>query len=271
MKGIRRVIVVLCFGWALFFAGLVDDIKAAEPGCSNLHVALLGDSMTWIGGDDCENPMGWTYYFKRKLQPASIYMYARSGATITNTVNTRKDPKAYTKVLDDDNVIYNQAIRLKEDVEAGKVSLPQLVIIYAGANDAWFASKRPGSTETDLTALENIKPTDMPSQATTLGKSLALIVKIIKEVLPESEILVVTPLEMTKVSAEKIHRLSDNIESVAKRLGCEVLRADREVEVRHSVEKRKFTNTKDGVHTNEQGAKLLSDAITSYVKAHYCR
>ena len=262
---------LLFWGWAVFLSGSADEIHAAEPGCSNLNVAILGDSMTWIGGDDCENPVGWTYYFKKELKPASIYIYARSGATITNTVNTHKDTQAFTKVLDDDNVIYNQAERLKEDLEAGKITAPDLVIIYAGANDAWFTSKRPGSYDTDLTGLGKIGADVVPSQATSLGKSLALSVKIIRQILPLSRILIVTPLEMSKVSAEKIHNLSDAIETVASRLGCDVIRADREVDVRHSVEKRKFTYTKDGVHTNEKGAALLSESLSNYVKLHYCK
>ena len=28
------------------------------------HVVVLGDSNTWLGGDECDNEKGWTFHFK---------------------------------------------------------------------------------------------------------------------------------------------------------------------------------------------------------------
>ena len=51
------------------------------------HVAILGDSNTWLGGDQCDQPRGWNKWFKDYFAPASCRSYARSGATLTNTAD----------------------------------------------------------------------------------------------------------------------------------------------------------------------------------------
>ena len=102
------------------------------------HVVILGDSNTWIGGDDCSQPRGWNYWFCQTAKPASCRSYARSGATWTHTEKTVCDTEEYTEVLSDNNVIYNQVNRLKKAYEAGEQPRPDLIIIMAGTNDAWF-------------------------------------------------------------------------------------------------------------------------------------
>ena len=79
-----------------------------------LHIAILGDSNTWLGGDECDNQKGWNKWFKDILQPASCRSYARSGATWTHTTKTKRDTKENIGKLGKDNVIFNQVMRLKE-------------------------------------------------------------------------------------------------------------------------------------------------------------
>lgn len=243
----------------------------AQSQCKDLDVVIFGDSMTWIGGEDSSQPTGWTYHFNKRIHPNSITTYARSGATITNTSVTRVNPDKYSEILDNDNVIYNQVSRYIIDFENNKISAPSLFIIYAGGNDAWFENKRPGSFEISLNEIQEVNYSDLPQNRTTLGESLALAVKNLKRTSPYAKILLITPIEMSKVPAEKIHSLSDKIQIVGEALDCDVLRADQKVEIRHDEELKKPRFTKDGVHTNPTGATLLSDVISEYVIENYCK
>ena len=108
-----------------------------------LHVVILGDSNTWLGGDDCNKPQGWNKWFCDAFQPASCRSYARSGATWTNTPQTRRNTQENIGILGNDNVIYNQICRLEEAIFNGSQPTPQLILILAGTNDAWFLKSRP--------------------------------------------------------------------------------------------------------------------------------
>lgn len=122
--------------WGLWLYG---NIQAQ----SVMHVVILGDSNTFIGGDQCDKPQGWNKWFKELAKPLSCRSYARSGATWTHTSNTVYDIEENTGVLSDNNVIYNQVNRLlKETGEEKTQPTPDLILIMAGTNDLWFASKR---------------------------------------------------------------------------------------------------------------------------------
>ena len=62
--------------WGLWLYG---NIQAQ----SVMHVVILGDSNTFIGGDQCDKPQGWNKWFKELANPLSCRSYARSGATWT--------------------------------------------------------------------------------------------------------------------------------------------------------------------------------------------
>ena len=94
-----------------YYASAQEQDNSAVPH-PTLHVVLLGDSNTWIGGDDCDKERGWNTWFKQLFQPASCKSYARSGATWTNTKVTKRNPKENIGNLGNDNVIYNQVVRL---------------------------------------------------------------------------------------------------------------------------------------------------------------
>lgn len=221
-------------------------------------LALLGDSMTWIGGDSCDKERGWTYHFKSAADSLfRIDMYARSGATWTNTSTTKGDPQAYSAKLDDENVIFAQVLRLIGASKNDSEKCPDIILIYAGANDAWFASKRPGIFNDSIKFTGNTQP----AACTSLSSSIDLCVSMLREAFPMARIVLMTPIEMSKTSAERINQVGDIIERCGDKAGIEVLRADRHVPIRHLVEKKKFTYTTDGVHSNPAGAKLIADYI----------
>lgn len=229
------------------------------------RVAILGDSMTWIGGDSCENPKGWTYTLKKSGIADYIDIYARSGATWTNTASTQSDTGFYSEVLHDNNVIYNQAMRLIDATRGMKKVSPDVIILFAGANDAWFSDRRPGIFNDTLQSLEKEYSieTDV-STVTSLAGSVALICDILKSEYPSAIIVAVTPLQMSKVSAESVFHVSDVIEKAANSRGCMAIRADKNVGILHQQESLSPTFTSDGVHTNPTGARLLAEYILSH-------
>lgn len=229
-------------------------------------VALLGDSMTWIGGDDCEKSTGWSYYLKETFPKSQISIYARSGATWTNTAQTKGDVNAYSDVLDNENVLYNQVRRLINDTAAHPEKTPTVIIVYAGANDAWFQKQRPGIFS-DITVPEGSVEDCLPSSYTSLASSIELDCRLLQEHFPDARLLLVTPVEMAPVTPDKVKRVGDVIEEIGKKQGIEVLRADKNVNIRHAVERIKPRRyTYDGVHTNPAGARLIANYIIDKLK-----
>lgn len=227
---------------------------------NKLKVALLGDSMTWIGGDSFEKPKGWTHYVDDL--PIEMKTYARSGATWTNTKETKGDTNAYSEVLDPENVIYNQALRLTDDTGFK----PDVVIIYAGTNDAWFSSKRPGLFGNTPPASETIEPGAKPADFTTLEGSIMLTNTLLRHRLPDVRIYLVTPANSGKISECAIQKVSEIIEKTGRKTGATVVRGDKLFGFHHKEEKTKpYRFTYDGVHTNEKGARKIADIIKSNI------
>lgn len=227
------------------------------------RIALLGDSMTWIGGDSCQNETGWSHVLKNSGIASAIEVYARSGATWTNTKATQRNPEHYTELLHDDNVVYNQTIRLIEKADSAHED-PDIIMIFAGANDAWFDSKRPGIYDNEDINVKYSTETD-PGSVTTLKGSIRLVSHILRERFPKSTLLFVTPLQMSKTDAETIFKISDLIEKTASENGWCTLRADKETGISHIQEKQSPKFTYDGVHTNPAGAKILGDYIIQHL------
>lgn len=249
---------------ALFFILSTVFVNAAE--LSRMRVAVLGDSMTWIGGDSCENDRGWTHHFVNLASPHAVDVYARSGATWTNTSATVPDTEDYSEVLSDRNVIYNQALRLVTTARADADSCPDMVIIYAGANDVWFSDRRPGIFNDDAKIPE---AGAHPSEVTSLAGSVALVCKMLKKEFPETPILLMTPVEMSKAPAAVTAKVSSIIAETAAQMGVDVVRTDREVPIRHIKEARRPELTTDGVHTSPAGALLIGSFIARYLKSGY--
>lgn len=235
---------------------LVMVFAAGANDLQDKRVAILGDSMTWIGGDSCQNERGWTHHFVEMTHPGAVDIYARSGATWTNTLKTRPDTKAYSEILDDQNVVYNQALRLIEAATTDTTKKPDIILIYAGANDAWFTKRRPGmfdNTPVASTALSAAKLPEASRHAshreTSLVGSMEIVFGMLAERFPDARIVIMTPVEMTKVPVASITRVADIIDETARKAGYDVLRADRDVEIRRAIELKKLTNTSDGAHT----------------------
>lgn len=245
-------------------SGTCCTSATGEPSQTPLpRIALLGDSMTWIGGDSCQNDTGWSHVLKESGIASAIDVYARSGATWTNTVSTHRNPNHYMELLHDDNVVYNQAVRLIERADTSDAS-PDLIILFAGANDAWFAAKRPGLFDNNDKVAAYSSSTD-PASVTSLEGSIRLVSDILQSRFPDATLLFVTPLQMSKTDAATIFKVSDIIEETASERGCLTLRADRDTGITHEQEAASPKFTSDGVHTNPEGARIVGDYITNFI------
>lgn len=251
-RSVVFALMAIC-GIVCFFA---NGAKHTAASCH--RIALLGDSMTWIGGDSCQNPTGWSHYLKKSGIATEIDVYARSGATWTNTRNTKADIDFYSEILHDDNVVYNQVLRLINDADYDSLHAPDVILVFAGANDAWFSDKRSGIFDN---ALPYCGCYADPASVTSLAGSVSLACNLLKDRFPKSIIILVTPIEMSKVPAEKITRVGDIIEMAGNKCGVITLRADRDVAIRNKEEKCNPHYTSDGVHTNAEGAKMLGEYI----------
>lgn len=259
----RYLIVTLCF-----MCGL--NTLTAQNG-TNINVAILGDSNTWIGKDDCSNPRGWNKWFKDKMQPVSCRSYARSGATWTHTTATKANTVEETSVLGDDNVIYNQVLRLSDAVIDGNQPLPDVILIMCGTNDVWFKDKRPHLFDQlpDQAFAENPQGIIMTpvNEILTLAMAVRFNVELLQSAFPEAQIVLLTPMQSTAIPLDDINWAGDVIEACGHRLGCAVIRMDEGGCVSQAREQRKKTYTTDGTHTNEAGARRNGIFIANQLKS----
>lgn len=237
----RRIALYLAAG-AFFFS--VFHMEAQGQKRSGIgRIALLGDSLTWLGGDSCSNPKGWSHWLKQSGIAQHIDSYARSGATWTTHSETMPDTDSYTEILHPNNVIVNQARRLKKRIEAEPGAIPDIILVMAGTNDAWF----------------------FPADTLRLESSVVEGCTMLRELVPNVRLIAVTPPNMSKATEETIARTGGIIERAAGRCGVEVLRADRDLPFSHDRESASPLLTYDGVHTNQTGARIIADYVTNWI------
>lgn len=241
--------------------------SAQSTAHDTVNVAILGDSNTWLGGDQCDKPKGWNTYFKQQYNPKSCVSLARSGATWTNTAKTVLDIKENVGTITDNNVIFNQVCRLIDGIETARIPRPHLIIIACGTNDAWFEKKRPqiwSTSADDAIADEGIVAKD-PSETPSLAQSVVQNCLLLRQFMPDVKIVLLTPLQTTATPLQKIERVSDTIQRCGSLLGIPVIRQDQLCVVKAADEKIKRTNTYDGTHTNATGAKANGEILAAEI------
>ncbi|MBQ7691858.1 MAG: SGNH/GDSL hydrolase family protein [Muribaculaceae bacterium] len=229
-----------------------------------VDVVILGDSNCWIAGDKCTGEQGWPAWFVKLFSPASCRSYARSGATWTNTPRTRLNTAENIEVLGDDNVIYNQVMRLCEAVEAGEQPLPELIVVSAGINDAWFARKRPqafGVSAFQAAHSQWCLAGRQPSQVLTLAEAVVFNCQLLRDRFPDALILLVAPAHATVVESKKTTRAGSIIESSGQTMDIATVRLDLLGPIKPAQECKRHLYTSDGVHTSVRGAKAHAEII----------
>lgn len=239
----------------------------------NLNVVVMGDSITWLGGDDCNGRQtpsrGWTTYFKEKAQPKSIRSYARSGATWSHTANTVYDITENTGSLSDDNVIYNQINRLIAAVNGSQQVTPDIIIIAAGTNDAWYPDARPDAVsvtpETEFANTDSYITGQAVNTLTSIAAAMRYDIELLKTNFPYAQIIVLTPLQSTAFTLAKCRTVGDIIEGCAGYLSVPSIRQDKKCGLYRATEKTAFFFTYDGTHTSEIGAKNIGYCLFRYI------
>lgn len=260
------------------FASMAQ-VVVCSPYVEPLHIVLLGDSNTALGGDHCDLPKGWSRWFVERVRPTSCRSYARSGATWTNTPKTRVNTTENIGRIGDDNVIFNQIHRLIKAYEGQLQPYPDVVIVAAGTNDVWFGKYRPDafgrSVEEAFVSDDGAMTERRASEVVSLTESVRYGCLLLRKHFPKALLIVLTPLQTTAVEGDGIERAGDLIEGVALRMGMPVVRQDKVCVVSSKAEAKKRLYTYDGTHTSTLGARkngeILADLIRPMIDKHLGR
>ncbi len=275
MLKLKLFIFFLSFvGSSAFIGAQTKDGSVSPEECviNNVqHIVFLGDSNTWLGGDDCSKEKGWNYWLCKMLAPQSARSYARSGATWTHTVKTRRNVVENVGVITDDNVIYNQVCRLIEAVDNGRQQIPDLIFIAAGTNDAWFtATHRPqafsGSAKEVFARSADALLAYRPSQLLTLHEAVRYNGELLQRRFPAAHIVLLTPLPSTAIPLDKIVQAGRMIAEAGDALGLTVIPLGGEEGICACAESKQRRYTYDGTHTGPEGARKVAEYVASWLK-----
>lgn len=237
-------------------------ISAIEPGKAN--VVILGDSNTWLGGDKCDKPRGWNKWFADSIGARSVVSLARSGATWTHTPTTKINTEENIGRIGPDNVITNQIERLVDGVRADGAVQPDVIIVACGTNDAWFPRERPNVL--DLDAVTAVKQQQFTAdRLCTLAGAMTADCRRLMAEFPTSEIIVLTPMQSTAFSAERLEAVTKVMVDVCELLGIKYLRQDTLCCIDSKKERVKKVMTTDGTHTSVLGARINGGRIARAV------
>lgn len=231
----------------LIFTLLLAVLNISAAVCRPLAIAACGDSNTWLGGDDCSGPAGWTFYLKERLGYAAVVKsFARSGATWSHSAKTTTDLDEYSEVITDNNVVSNQLERLISDVSSGAFPAPDIIFFAAGTNDAWFEKRfRPGCLDASS-----------PAGTKSLRGAAADVLLKAKSRFPDSKLILLTPMQTIQAPDDVIKKAAEELAAAAEGLeDVYVVRIDLKSPVRSENERVHFDYTTDGTHTSARGAK----------------
>lgn len=255
-KAFNRIITLLSVCILTCLTSL--DAVAAE-------IVLLGDSNTWLGGDRCDNPRGWSCRFAGLSPDDHVTSYARSGATWTATSDSRCDTEECVEVLSDNNIMFNQIIRLEQAVNNGMQPRPDIIMVMLGTNDAWFGARRPGifgmTVQEALAVPADSLALDTPSRQTSLAMAVRCGVERLRRDFGDAVIVLMTPMQSTAPPAGRLEQVTAIIEAVGNGLAVPVMRMDTLSPVRSDAESAGRRLTTDGTHTTPEGAALTAEAV----------
>lgn len=238
---------------------IITTLASAQTQHDTIDVAILGDSNTWLGGDDCSKPKGWNTYFKAEFKPKSCESLARSGASWTHTPQTVRNTAEYAGKPTPNNVIYNQVERLKEKIDSGKIASPNLIIIACGTNDGWFKAKYypqlfVRTANEAFSKYDSIAQTPI-NKIVTLAESVVFNCALLQKYFPEARIILLTPMQTTAVPLSVIEQIGDVIDNCGKLMNISTIRQDKICCVKSADERKVKVNTYDGTHTSKIGAQ----------------
>ncbi len=150
---------------------------------SSKALVIMGDSVS----DTAVNGK-WIEPFTSMTNFKSIKNYARGYCRWTNWSTTELDVNSKGNTNTADNVIWNQYNRMKTDIDSGVISIPDVIFIFAGMNDALqnVTIGKPESTFTD-TAQGSVET------LTNLCDSIRYVLDLILTNYPNCKIILATP------------------------------------------------------------------------------
>lgn len=249
----------------------LENKKDIDRDFSDKVCVIMGDSITWYGHDDLSGTEGWTHYFKDWFNFKSIKSYARSGATWSCTANTEYDIEQNTGSTTDNNVGYNQMNRLLDAISKGTQETPDYIIVALGTNDAWHRYSASSNGGTDAVAELFNNTTDYEQDieintCLTTAKAIRYFSDMVTNNLPDTQVILLTPLQSSSISYNNVITIGDIIEECAKYCSYPVIRQDKECGVYRIQEARGYVNTKDGTHLSATGAKKVGNFLAQRIK-----
>ena len=199
----------------------------------------------------------------------NVVILGDSNTFNTNTKATVTNTQEKIDVIGNNNVIYNQIVRLKQAHAKGHQPTPHLIIIAAGTNDAWFTKHRPLAY--DKTARQVFADSQTfttkrnVNTVLTLAESVRYGCEMLMESFPGAQVVLVTPPQCVKVDSDKMLLTGDIIEQCGEYMGIGVIRLDKIGAINATRERQQKHYTADGVHTNRLGARRNGTIIARQV------
>ena len=229
------------------------------------NVVIMGDSNAALGGDSCTVERGWTYWFKQQASPLTCISYARNGATWTDNAITKLNLSPTLRGANNDNGIYNQVNRFKENYKNGDQPEPGLIIIAAGSCDGWLERQRPEMYNMTVDKAFKTPLQDLLMKkahlVTSLAESVRFNCEVLRESFPDATIVLLAPMQTMIAAEPRNSKVADIIGECGKRLGITVIRLDKELPVKSSEERIKKRYTTNGSDTSVEGAQLIANKV----------
>lgn len=226
------------------------------------NLVILGDSIS----DKNYYGKTWIPLFEKLTAPKSIRNYARSWCRWTFWPTTTEDTTHTGLSNTADNVVWNQLNRLKKDIAAGSAVEPDVVLIFAGANDAmqditWGSIKETFTADslgTDVTKL------------TTFCQSVRFVCDEIYAAYPDAKVIIVTTTRMSSYPEQAL-TAEQYLLDCAKEMGIPTIQPAENLGIawyREAQEKRYYTE--DGIHPTKEGGVLLGHFMAQEVTRLLC-
>ena len=221
----------------------------------NSNIVFLGDSITAMA-----EPKSYVANILKRITFRNSYNLSRSGATLTNTVDTVYDITSTGGSTTPENVIWNQLNKLIAGVSNNTYQTPDCVIISAGTNDlsrplGTFSAAFSGAiVNNDANTI-----LDVHSAVRYISEKLLL-------AFPLCQIIFMTPLQRGQADNTAIYNIGDAIDLCSNRLTTQTIRQDRDSGIYGYNEIGADIFLYDNLHLNEAGALKVGKWLSSQLK-----
>lgn len=233
-----------------------SDKKLTSKHCNPLrdkNIVIFGDSLSDVSVNG-----KWVEPFKELINCKSFNNYARGFCTFTFKSDSKYNIIDTSDTNVGNNVIWNQFNRLKNDVNAGKVNEPDIIMILAGTNDV-LQAKPLG--DIDNTFKQSSQGTDVTA-LTTLCQSVRFVCDEVYSNYPTCKIVLCTPLPLNSIDRQsRCIEVRNTLIQCAEYLGLYTIDQTCKsgfVWYREPLGNRYYT---DGIHLTSLGGEYVADFL----------